>query len=84
MKGGDVMQTAKLPATGHKVKFSRYFERNRALYLMLIPGLILLVLFRYLPIYSFCYSASRRQAVIPQMSAPLFLRLRRSNSLHPR
>lgn len=51
MKGGDVMQTAKLPATGHKVKFSRYFERNRALYLMLIPGLILLVLFRYLPIY---------------------------------
>lgn len=45
MKGGDVMQTAKLPATGHKVKFSRYFERNRALYLMLIPGLILLVLF---------------------------------------
>ena len=50
MKGGDVMQTAKLPATGHKVKFSRYFERNRALYLMLIPGLILLVLFRYLRI----------------------------------
>ena len=29
----------------------KYFLRNKALYVMLIPGLLCLILFRYLPMY---------------------------------
>ena len=48
----------------------RYFKRNWILYLMLLPGITLLILFRYWPMYGVSLAFKDYNGFIPISEAP--------------
>lgn len=51
MKAASLRKSKKENLANQRHSFLKYFERNYSLYLMVLPGIIVLIMFSYVPMY---------------------------------